>query len=286
MALLISACTSEGENLIEELPQINYEKLNSEIIENLTSFSKMIEYDEALSNDVDKFLETGDETIFLKKPLRTTKTSRLTTNSIVEKVSYSKEDLSEVYSENQKEFLVDFYNELANNEDGYILDVVLNYKDLLKQRNLSEAEFNQINSILVVSEQSILILDGVVKPDDESYTSQATDIYEKSSFSSKSKGDGFWDCMRLKAGKAIGRGLVEGAIVGAIGGAKAGAGGGTVALPVIGTITGAVGGAVFGAAGGAVGGAVVGAIWTAVDCGAGSAFKRWLTTELREKDEN
>jgi hypothetical protein len=262
MLLMITACTSENDSLKIESQQIDYEKLNLGLKENIISFSKMIEYDESLSKDIDKFLEIGDETIFLRKQ------STLEKSSTEEKITYNKEDLSEVYSENQKEFLVSFYNELANSEDGFILDIVINYKNSLNDQNFSSEEYNQIYTQLITSEQSILVLDGITKED--------MNYERKSSFSSKSYGDGFWACMRKKAGRAIGEGLAQGAIVGAISGAYYGVTGSSVVLPGIGTATGAVGGAVFGAASGAVVGAVGGALWTARGCGGGSAFKKWL----------
>lgn len=160
-----------------------------------------------------------------------------------------------------------FYNELANSENGFILDIVINYKNSLDNHSFNYEEYNQIYTQLIASEQSILVLDGII---DDVNTEM------KSSFSSKNSGGGFWDCMRQKAGRAIGEGLAQGAIVGAISGGYYGATGGTVVLPGIGTVTGAVGGAVFGAAGGAVIGALGGAFWTARNCGGGGALKQFL----------
>jgi hypothetical protein len=273
--LMITACTSDNDNLKFESQQIDYEKLNLGLKENLISFSKMVEYDKSLSNDIDEFLETGDESIFLKKDYQ----HKLSRKTIEDKVLYKKEDLSDVYSESQKEFLLNFYNELANCEDGNILDIVITYKDLLTKQNFTSEEFNQINIILVASEQSILILDDLTTEDDN--------FQQKSSFSSKSSNCGFWCCMRLKAGRAIGRGIVQGAIVGAISGGYYGAAGGTVILPGVGTTTGAVGGAVYGAAAGAVVGGVGNALWQAVDCGAGGGLKAMLEKlAYNEDDQN
>jgi hypothetical protein len=67
LLIMITACASDNDSLISEPQQIDYEKLNLGLKENIISFSKMIEYDESLSKDIDKFLETGDETIFLRK---------------------------------------------------------------------------------------------------------------------------------------------------------------------------------------------------------------------------
>lgn len=264
LLLMISSCTSDNDNLKTEPQQIDYEKLNLSLKENLISFNKMVEYDESLSNDIDEFIETGNESIFYNKDNK----YKLSRKGSEDKVLYKKEDLSSIYSENQKEFLVSFYNELANSEDGYILDIVVNYKELLSQKSFSSEEYNQINIILVSSEQSILVLEGIIAEDENSQ--------QKSSFSSKSSGDGFWDCIRKKAGRAIGEGLAQGAIFGAISGAYYGATGGTIVLPGIGSATGAVGGAVFGAAGGAVLGSVGGALWTVRNCGGGTAIREFL----------
>ena len=258
MLLIITACTSENDNLKNESQQIDYQNLNSGLKESIISFNKMVEYDKPLEQEINQYLESGDDSYFQKVASK---------KSIKESIVYTKEDLSDVYTDKQKEFLVKFYNELSNSEDGFILDVVLNYKDLLNSQNFSSEEYNQIYTLLIASEQSILVLDGII--DDVN-----TEL--KSSFSSKNSGGGFWDCMRQKAGRAIGEGLAQGAIVGAISGGYYGATGGTVVLPGIGTATGAVGGAVFGAAGGAVIGALGGAFWTARNCGGGGALKEFL----------
>lgn len=264
LLLMISSCTSDNDNLKTESQQIDYEKLSLGLKENVVSFSKMIEYDESLSNDVNEFIETGDESIFLKKNYKFKQLKKKSEDKIL----YNKEDLSDVYSEKQKEFLVSFYNDLSNSENGYILDIVLSYKKSLNKQNFNLEEYHQINTILISSEQSILVLDGVIAEDENSE--------EKSSFSSKNSDCGFWCCMRKNAGRAIGRGIAQGAIIGGISGAFYGATGGTIVLPGIGTATGAVGGAVFGAAAGAVSGAVGNAIWQAVDCGGGGALKQFL----------
>jgi len=265
MLLVVNACTSDNENLNIKTESINYEELNLSLKENLTSLGKMIEFDEELSNEIDAFLETGDDKYFQKRHAK---------SSIKDKVTYNKDDLSEIYSDKQKEFLVDFYNELANSEDGNILDIVIDYKNELNNQDFSSEEYNQIEALLIALKQFILVLDGIIETGE--------DAVAKSSFSARGPDCGFWCCMRKKAGKAIGRGMVYGAIGGAIGGAKIGAAGGTVVLPGIGTATGAVGGAVFGAAGGAISGAIGGAIWTAVDCGGGKALKDFIDKEINK----
>jgi hypothetical protein len=267
LLIMITACTSDNDSLISEPQQIDYEKLNLGLKENIISFNKMIEFDKSLSDEINEFLETEDESVFMKNDYIFSK------KSTEEKVLYKKEDLSLIYTERQKEFLINFYNELANSEDGYILDIVLSHKELLKNQNFSTEEYYQISSILLASEQSILVLDGITQED--------INYEEKSSFSSKSSDDGFWACMRQKAGRAIGEGIAQGAILGAITGGYYGATGGTVVLPFIATATGAVGGAVLGAAGGAVLGALGGGFWAARSCGGGRALKTWIELAQR-----
>ncbi|SNZ01284.1 hypothetical protein [Flagellimonas pacifica] len=268
LALLIVSCSTESENLTNENQQIDYNTLISGLGENLTSFEKMLEYDESLTELINELIENDGDLTYLKKSSKSEPT-------LDEEVIYKKEDLSDTYSESQKEFLVNFYNELANNEAGYILDVVMKYKVLLNNQNFSSVESNQIYSILMTSEQSILIFDKINEVGSDE------DKLIKSSFSSKGSGCGFWCCMRKNAGKAIGRGIAGGAITGAISGGYYGATGGTVILPGIGTATGAVGGAVFGAAAGAVVGGVTSAVWTTVDCGGASALKEWTTVAMK-----
>ena len=199
LILLITACTSDNDNLKVESQQIDYQELNLGLKENIISFNKMIEYDESLKQKVYEYRATGNELVFQR--ITTEKAIR---QSEEESVNYKKEDLSDVYSERQKKFLIDFYNKLANSEDGNILDIVIEYKNSLINQGFSTEEYEQINTLLVASEQSILVLDGIIETGE--------DAIQKSSFSSRGSDCGFWCCMRKKAGKAIGRGIVTGAI--------------------------------------------------------------------------
>lgn len=132
--LMITSCTSDNDNLKIESQQIDYQDLNIGL-KKLTSFNKMIEYDKSLEQEIQQYLETGDDSYFQKAKSK---------KSVQKNVIYTKDELSDIYSEKQKEFLVNFYNELANSEDGLILDIVLNYKDLLNNQNFSPEEYNQI----------------------------------------------------------------------------------------------------------------------------------------------
>lgn len=185
-----------------------------------------------------------------------------------EKVIFSKDEFSDIYSDSQKEFLIEFFERISNSKDGFISDLVESYKSKILNTNFSEEEGKQLLSILIASEQSIRNFEEAILDNETSKTSFF-------SWSSAARG-GFWDCFRANAGRAIGRGIAMGAIAGGIRGAIVGGAGGTVALPGVGTATGAVGGAVFGAAYGAVQGAVTGALWTAADCGAGRSLSNWI----------
>jgi hypothetical protein len=60
LLIMITACASDNDSLISETQQIDYEKLNLGLKENIISFNKMIEFDKSLS---DEFLETEDESV-------------------------------------------------------------------------------------------------------------------------------------------------------------------------------------------------------------------------------
>jgi hypothetical protein len=252
LLIMIAACASDNDSLIGEPQQIDYEKLNLGLKENIISVDKMIEFNKSLSDEFKEFLEIEDESIFIKNDYIFSK------KSTEEKVLYKKEDLSLVYTDRQKEFLINFYNELGNSEDGYILDIVLTYKELLKNQNFSTEEYNQIRPILLASEQSILVLYGST-PKDINYK-------KKSSFSSKSSEKVVRDCIRKKGGITVGKSIVRGAIFGAAAGFRYGVVGGAIVLPFFGTIAGGAGCAIFGAVGGAIFGAYVGAIYVIAIC--------------------
>lgn len=252
LLIMIAACASDNDSLIGEPQQIDYEKLNLGLKENIISVDKMIEFNKSLSDEFKEFLEIEDESIFIKNDYIFSK------KSTEEKVLYKKEDLSLIYPDRQKEFLINFYNELGNSEDGYILDIVLSYKELLKNKNFSTEEYNQIRPILLASEQSILVL----------YGSTPKDInYKKKSWILNGRSEEVvWDCMREKAGRAIGEGLVRGAIYGGAAGFYYGVVGGTLVLPFFGTAAGGAGCAIFGAVGGAIFGAHAGVFYALTTC--------------------
>lgn len=174
-----------------------------------------------------------------------------------DEVLYSDSDLPDFYTNKQKEFLLAYFNKVANVTDDELLTEIEYYKDLLKNQSFTEEEYNQIYSVLDVGEQTVIAINEMLPK--ETNTNK--------SYSSRSSGDwkDFLVCVGGQ-GKFIARGMVEGAITGLISGALWGAGGGTVVLPGVGTATGAVGGGIFGMAVGAVTGTMGAIFWAAEDC--------------------
>ncbi len=232
---------------------INYDSLKAEVF-SINSVSQMVDENETFANEMNNIFSTKETSeYYAKKPAN-------------KGVVYVESDLSDVYSNAQKTFLASFYNELGNSKDGYILDIVSKYKDVLNTSGLSVDEYEQTLIVLLSAEQVINIFDQALN---QVYSSK------NSYFSKEFSRNGFGDCM-AEAGTNIGRGIAAGALTGAVRGGLAGAAGGTVAFPGLGTATGAVGGAVFGAAAGALYGGVTAAAWSAVDCGIGGGIKEFL----------
>lgn len=175
-------------------------------------------------------------------------------------VRYTESDLAEIYSKEQKEFLLGYFNVIANTDDSELLPMIAYYKQELDKSDLTGEEYNQIYSILDIAEQTVVSLNDMLPNDAFNNKAKQSNLYSRDP-----NWDAFVDCMASK-GKYIARGLAAGAIAGAGWGAWVGATGGTVALPGIGTAAGAVGGAVFGAAKGAVTGAATATLWAAADC--------------------
>ena len=243
--ILLNSCENDlvKTNELENITSI-------EIKEIASPFSKYFESKETMASAFEKSSElrskTSDEdqlgTIYV--------------NMSADEVHYRKEDLANIYSDKQKEFLLLYFNRIGNINNGELLTEITYYKDLLEEQLFEEEEYNQIYSILDVAEQTVIIInemlpkEGNIEKDYEGKTGDWSD---------------FLRCVGGE-GKSIARGLVAGAIGGAIWGSGVGATGGTVVLPIVGTATGAVGGAVFGAAGGAVVGALGATLWAAADC--------------------
>lgn len=211
------------------------------------SFSQHFESQETMSvafekNKINGFQSKTDENVM-------TIHVNMTENEVI----YTEEDLPSIYSDKQKEFLLKYFNRVANVTNGELLAEIAFYKDLLNSESFGEEEYNQIYAILDVGEQTVTIINEMLPI--------------KSNDSARTGGDlgAYFECIASQ-GRSIARGMVTGAITGGIRGAVIGGAGGTVVLPGIGTATGAVGGAVFGAASGAVIGAVGATLWSAADC--------------------
>ena len=173
-----------------------------------------------------------------------------------DQVHYSDSDLPDFYTNKQKEFLLAYFNKVANVTNGELLTEIAYYKNLLNNQSFTEDEYKQIYTVLDVGEQTVITINEMLP--------KATNANKN--YSARS-GDweGFLECMG-EQGKFIARGMVEGAIVGLISGSLWGAAGGTILLPGVGTATGAVGGGIFGMAKGAVVGTIGATLWAAADC--------------------
>ena len=148
------------------------------------------------------------------------------------------------YNKEEKRFLLNFYNKLANTNDDKIIDLISVERSSFRLSNFSASFKNEVDLIYFIAESSVTTILEIKHGNNEI-------LLRKS-------GGGFWDYITTKVtGKDVGRNLVMGFVFGAIAGAKIGAAGVTVALPGVGTVTGGVSGAVFGGASGAVGGVVV-----------------------------
>lgn len=176
-----------------------------------------------------------------------------------DEVLYKKEDLPNFYSKKQKDFLLNYFNKIANVNDDELLEEIYFYKKLLTTKSFEDQEYRQIYPILDVAEKIVI--------------SSTSKLLKENNLSKRRGGvDYFLSCMKGK-GNSIGRGLVEGAVTGLISGSTYGAAGGTVALPGVGSVTGAVAGGIFGMAGGAVTGAIGATAWATMDCMKSSAIK-------------
>lgn len=155
------------------------------------------------------------------------------------------------YSAKEKDFMLGFYNELANCYDDRILDMLSKKSIEVNSRKFSVNFQREVNFIIYTFKGVTDEVFEVRKQGDETN-------------SKRNAREGLLECLQKKgaSGKDIGRNLVLGAVAGAYGGATAG----TFTVPVLGTAVGAVGGAVFGGAAGAVSGVVTSLVWPAIDC--------------------
>lgn len=165
-------------------------------------------------------------------------------NSSTNTSSEFKINLAPHYNVNEANFMLLFYQDLANSYDSDIDDLIKSKRKTLNEKSFSAAFKQEVN----------LIFDVIDEVSDKVYS--ITNKTTKNT--SYSKSNGFWNCMAGQ-GKNIGRGIAGEALGGAYTGAKAGLIAGSFTVPGLGTATGVIGGAVFGAAAGAL-------TWAAADC--------------------
>jgi len=257
---LISAVAFTGcsESVESEIVQENSMNVQTEIdVSDLVgSFSNYFESTNTMTSAFEK-LTTSQALNRSKKGGSDVLTIFISTEDVVE---YTQADLAEFYSKNQKEFLLDYFNTIANTDDSELDTTIAYYMQELERSNLSGEEYEQINSILDVAQQTLETVNTMLPED--TLVDNAKQPYQ---LSQDPGTDAFKKCIASK-GKTIARALAGGALTGAAWGCLIGGGGGTVVLPGIGTATGCVGGAVFGAAKGAATSTAVSLIWAAADC--------------------
>jgi hypothetical protein len=236
--LLISisySCSNNEPIKNESTNAIDYSALNKSVDNQIGTFQNLI----VNTNIEDKYLK-----YFKTEPL----SSGAKKNILKEETI--KITLAPHYNSEEGQFMLSFYQDLANCYDNKIVELLNSKRILLNNGSFSSDFKNEASFIFNTIEKT---------------TNEIGAILNKSQTNKTGKGAGFGDCVAQK-GKSIGRAVATGALVGAVGGALTGAAGGTVALPGIGTAAGAVGGAVFGAAKGAIGGGLVELTWAFIDC--------------------
>lgn len=219
----------------ESTSSIDYSALNKSIDNQISTFQNLI----VNTNIEDKYLK-----YFKTEPLISG------TNKNIEKEKTIKIKLAPHYNNEESQFMLSFYQDLANCYDNKIIELLNSKRISLNNGSFSSDFKNEASFIFNTIEKT---------------TNEIGIILKKSQANKTGKGAGFGDCVAQK-GKSIGRAVATGALVGAVGGALTGAAGGTVALPGIGSAAGAIGGAVFGAAKGVVGGGLVELTWAFIDC--------------------
>lgn len=235
--LLISisySCSNNESIKNESANSLDYSALNKSVDNQISTFQDLI----VDTNIEDKYLK-----YFKTEPLSAAKKN-------IPKEETIKIKLAPHYNSEEGQFMLSFYEDLANCYDNKIVELLNSKRILLNHGSFSSDFKNEASFIFNTIEKT---------------TNEIAAILNKSQTNKTGKGAGFGDCVAQK-GKSIGRAVATGALVGAVGGALTGAAGGTVALPGIGSAAGAIGGAVFGAAKGAIGGGLVELTWAFIDC--------------------
>lgn len=250
--ILLTGCSKEIDNTSENSKEkIDYSKIAAKIKAESESFSDFLKM-----GDNSYYNEIIDNMKYAKN--NSSQFHNATVDSLevyFEKTKYTNDDISNVFSNKQKVFLVSLYNEISNPTDSFdINNIIVKYKDNLESSDFTKDEYGQLLVQMTILESSIYVVNQIIEEID------------KESTTSRGPCSSFNNCFTSSVGRNVGQGMVWGAAVGGIAGGITGAAGGTVVLPVAGTATGAVGGAVFGAADGAWKGALGGVLWTAGGC--------------------
>ncbi len=246
--VFVVSCTTNIDDLsINQEQNIDYIAISDQIKNEINEFSDLLKMD--TEGRITDIIKNINENIEIKGKVINPKTEKYLNEHISVKTHFSKNDLSDSFSENQKTFLISFYNDLAN-PDRSLNEIILHYNSLLISSDLSKNEKGQILVQLTIAESTLKVIDQLLMN------------FEFSDPNDGNACDAYQNCINENLGRNVSQGMVWGAVTGGI----AGAAGGTVVLPGIGTTTGAVGGTVFGAAQGATVGALGGAVWTSLNC--------------------
>lgn len=231
---LLYSCSKDESIKNESAKNINYTALSKSVDNQISTFQKLTP-----SNIEDQYLK-----YFKIKP------KSPSTNKNIPKETTIKIVLAPHYNNLESQFMLSFYQDMANCYDNKIIELLNSKRILLNAANFSLDFKNEVNFIFNTIEKT---------------TNEIGNILNKSQTNKTGKSAGFGDCFSQK-GKTIGRAIVTGVIVGGVGGAITGATVGTVSFPGLGTASGAVAGAVFGAAKGAITGGLGELTWAALDC--------------------
>lgn len=229
------SCSNNDSVKHESINSIDYSALNRSIDNQISTLSMIT----VNSSNEDKFLQ-----YFKTQPIVAN------SNKSVSKEKIIKIKLAPHYNKKENDFMINFYQDLANSYDNQIIEILNSKRVLLNKSNFSTNFKNEANFILNTVEKTVNKIVNILNNPQPNKTGKSAD---------------FGDCM-AKQGKNIGRSIATGALVGAVSGAIIGASGGTIVLPGIGSAAGAIGGAVFGAARGAVGGGLTTLTWAFIDC--------------------
>lgn len=229
------SCSNNDSVKHESINSIDYSALNRSIDNQISTLSMIT----VNSSNEDKFLQ-----YFKTQPIVAN------SNKSVSKEKIIKIKLAPHYNKKENNFMLNFYQDLANSYDNKITELLNSKRVLLNKSNFSKNFKNEASFLFNTIEKT---------------ANEINYISNKTQTNKTGKTGGFGDCISQK-GKGIGRGIVGGMVLGGISGAITGATVGTVSFPGLGTATGAVAGAVFGAAKGAITGGLVELTWAFIDC--------------------